>query len=188
MDQSAAQITERWLKQLRKMHFSSLRVNQTASDVSLITEAGGKKRKKIVLLKSCDQYSSMCKLLLLRQLDLEKCMYLENKFLLSLDHSCGLEVLEALHCPSDNYVGCDKKYSMTFLWDFPGMCWRIQQSFCVCLCVCIGMCLHICVWLFTHMETRGQQSARVPSIWFFWDKISPLQLAPGIPLYPVLQC
>lgn len=62
---------------------------------------------------------------------------------------------------------------MTFLWDFPGMCWKIRQSFCVCLCVCTGMCLHICVWLLIHVEARRQHSTWAPSIRFFETKYLP---------------
>lgn len=50
---------------------------------------------------------------------------------------------------------------------------KIWQSFCVCLYVCTGMCLHICVWLFIHVEARRQQSAWVPSIYFFETKYLP---------------
>lgn len=35
------------------------------------------------------------------------------------------------------------------------------------------MCLHICVWLLIHVEARGQQSGRVPSIQFFETKYLP---------------
>lgn len=144
MDQSAAQITERRLKHLRKCVFPPWDKNQTASDVSLITEAGGNKRKKIVLLKSCDQYS-VCKLLLLRQLPLENVCTWRTSFcsawttvvpwkslrLTTAHQTIMWDVTRSTAWSfSGIFQGCVVKYDSHFV------CVYVYAQVCVCIFVC----------------------------------------------------
>lgn len=145
MDQSAAQITERRLKHLRKCVFLPWDKNQTASDGSLITEAGGKKRKNIVLLKSCDQYSSVCKLLLLRQLPLENVCTWRTSFcsawttvvpwkslrLTTAHQTITWDVTRSTAWPfSEIFQRCVEKYDSHFV------CVYVYAQVCVCIFVC----------------------------------------------------
>lgn len=59
--------------------------------------------------------------------------------------------------------------------------------------LCVFMCMHRYVFAYLCVVAHtcgGQKTTECMGTMHpvFWDKISPLQLAPGIPLYPVLQC